>query len=206
MDEKLKEGLKDAIACNDVDYLNRNRNLYDIDCRFEDEDNNSLLLYAISDKESLTYRFFIENGADMTLINNEGEGIIHSAVYSGDVLRLNFLLDNYTLNLDVQANDGATALLVALSLNHYDMAKALIEHGANVNIGDINHLTPLHIAAQEGSIEIVSMLVNNNAIIKAKTLKGNYPLALAVNGDHDDIVKYLYGIIYGMPKNTEELL
>ena len=94
---KLKnrnEDLKNAIACNDFDFLKRNKHKYDINHRFSEEDNDTLLLYSISDKGSSTYKFFLENGADISFVNDEGESIIHSIVYSGLSERLVDIFEN----------------------------------------------------------------------------------------------------------------
>ncbi len=76
------------------------------------------------------------------------------------------------------------------------MAKILIEAGADINIGDNENNTPLHIASWFGSFETVKLLIDNGADLRVKTQKGNYPLALAVNGNHDKIVRYLFEKIY----------
>lgn len=56
--ENFNELLKDAIACNDIHFLEMNRHKYDINHRFPDEDNDTLLLYSIGDSQSDTYSFF----------------------------------------------------------------------------------------------------------------------------------------------------
>jgi ankyrin repeat protein len=94
--DNFDEQLKDAIVCNDVDFLEKHINQHNIDYRFGDEDNDTLLLYAISDKGSEAYKFFLDKGANQYL----------------------------------------------------------------------------------------------------KTKKGNYPLALAINDDHEDVAKYLFNLFY----------
>jgi len=193
----FKEKLKNAICNNDIEFLENNKNRYSINERFEDEDNETLLLYSISDKESITYKFFLENNADISFVNNENENIFHAIVYSGDIDRLIEILSFYNnININARANDGSTPLLLSLSLENFEMAKVFIHQGADVNIGDINDITPLHLAVQFGDLDLVKLLISNGSNYKKKTLKGNYPLALAVNADKDDIVKYLYSKIY----------
>jgi ankyrin repeat protein len=195
--DNFDEKLKDAIACNDVDFLENNRDQYDINHRFLDEDNDSLLLYAISYKDSDAYKFFLENGADTTLINNEGEGIIHAIVYSGVTDRFLEFIEKYTFDINAQTIDGATPLLLSIAIKKYEMAKVLIRSGADVSIGDNENIAPLHLASMLGNLETVKLLMDKGANLHVKTQKGNYPLALAVNSDCDDIVKYLFYEIYG---------
>jgi ankyrin repeat protein len=196
MKENFDELLKDAIACNDFYFLETNSDKYDINHRFADEENDTLLLYSISDAGSNTYSLFIKNGADITLVNDEGEGIVHAIVYSGIENRLVEFLKTYKDNINVRTHDGVTPLLLAISINNIEMAKILIDEGADVNIGDIEGVTPLHLAAQQEDVDLVAMLLNKGADIRQKTKRGNYPLALAVNGDYDEIAKYLFSKMY----------
>lgn len=197
--ENLDKELKKAIVCNDIDFLEKNRNQYDINHRFSDEDNDSLLLYAISDKGSETYKFFLNNGADTTLTNDEGEGIIHAIVFSGITERLLEFIKNHTFDINARTNDGATPLLLSISIEKYEMSKILIESGADITIGDNENISPLSLAAWVGNLEIVKLLMNKGASQYLKTDKGNYPLALAINGDHEEVAKYLFSKFYPVP-------
>lgn len=192
----FKEKLKNAICNNDIYFLEENRNYYSIDERFEDEDNDTLLLYAISDPDTDVFGFFLKNGANIYLKNDKQECILHAAIYSGDANRLKLLLDKYDLDVNCQASDGATPLLLAISLEQFEIAKLLIENQANVNQGDTNALTPLHLAVQSDNLDLVTFLIAKGADLHAKTKVGNLPLALAVNSGNEDIIKYLYNEIY----------
>ncbi len=188
----FKDRLKNAICNNDIDFLDRNREKFSINERFEDEDNDTLLLYSISDNRSSMYKYFLENNADITLTNDEKENVLHAIIYSGDEIRMVEFLDKYNFNLNSCTIDGASPLLLAISLEQLGMARLLIKKGADVNIGDDDGITPLHLAAQFGYLDLVVDLVENGADLRKKTKKGNYPLALAINGDYNEIAKYLF--------------
>ena len=191
-DEKLKH----AIANEDITFLEANKENYNINHRFQDENNDTLLLYALSDAGSNTYEYLLKNNADITLVNDEGENIIHSVVYSGQVIRLVYILNQYHLNINLKTNDGTPPLLLSVLLGKYEIFSYLIKHGADVNISDKEGNTPLHPACFIGYKAMVIELVESGANLFAKTIKGNLPLALAVNGGHDEIVKYLFQKIY----------
>lgn len=191
--------LKDAIACNDVDFLTSCINQYNIDYRLADEDNDTLLLYAIGDNGSEAYTFFLDNGANINLINDEGENIIHSIVYSGVLKRLIDILkrepDAIKL-INYQTNDGVTPLLLSVLLGKYDVFNALLELNADFDLVDNDYYAPIHSACSLGHYDMVVKLVEKGACLHKKTLNGNYPIALAINSDHDEIVKYLFNRIY----------
>jgi ankyrin repeat protein len=52
----------------------------------------------------------------------------------------------------------------------------LLEHGANVNAKDVDHWTPLHLAAENGHFELCRTLLENNADLNAQTSDGETPL------------------------------
>lgn len=156
------ELLKDAICNNNISFLEENKHRYDINERLMDEDNDTLLMYAISDAKTDVFEYFLRNGADYMLVNDEGENILHGIVFSGDVKRLRAVAKRLNADLNHQALDGATPLLLAVSLGRYKLAKVLIELGADVGMGDINEITPLHLACQDGNVEFVNLLINCN--------------------------------------------
>lgn len=193
----INELLKNAICTNNLDLLISLRENYSIDERFEDENNDTLLLYSISDGKSDIYKYFLENGANIKCVNDENENILHAICFSGDKSRLIDIIKKYPdININARSSDGATPLLLSLSLGYYEMAEIFIRNGADVNIGDIDEVSPLHIAVQFGNLDLVKLLIENGAILKKKTANGNYPLALAVNAENIDIVKYIYELMY----------
>ena len=194
--ENRKDRLKNAICNNDIDFFKKHKEQYSINERFEDEEGDTLLLYSISFPNSTIYDFFLNNGAEIELKNDEGEGILHAIVYSGIKDRLVEFLANYSVDLNTVTNEGVTPLLLSIALNHFDMAYVLLQHGADATIGDLDGVTPLHIAVQHTDVDLVKYLVEKGADLWAKTAKGNYPLALAVNAKQEEVVRFLYPLFY----------
>lgn len=191
--------LKDAIACNNVDFLVSYINQCNIDYRFSDEDKDTLLLYAISDKGSEAYTFFLDKGANINLINEEGENIFHSIVYSGVLERLIDVLNrepDAIRLINFRTKDGVTPLLLSVLLGKYDLFNALLELNADFDLADNDYYAPIHSACSLGYYDMVVKLVEKGACLHKKTLNGDYPIALAINSDHDEIVKYLFDRIY----------
>ncbi|NDV60161.1 ankyrin repeat domain-containing protein [Bacteroides sp. 519] len=195
----IDEQLKNAIINNDIRFLEINESKYDIDHRFIDEDNDTLLLYALSYPGNDIYTFFLTKGANVNLVNNEGEGAIHSIVYSGKSERLRDLIKKKPQILDsinLQTNNGTSPLLLSVLLELYDVFHVLLEMGSNINLSDNEGNTPIHPACFLGYEPMVRKLVERGANLHVKTHKGNYPLALAINGDHEEIAKYLFKRTY----------
>ena len=201
-----KESLKDAICNDNFEFLEKHKSNYLIDERFEDEDNDTLLLYSISDESSKTYKFFLKENANIHLTNDFGEGIIHSVVYSGDLKRLKDITKNYSININHKAKDGVTPLLLSISLKKKKLAEYLIMLGADVNLADENGIAPIHLVSQDNDKKFLKLLVENGSDVFFKTKKGNLPLALAVNNGNYDIVTFLYKKTFGSLKSVTDLI
>jgi len=86
----------------------------------------------------------------------------------------------------------ATPLEFAILSNYDEMAKLLIDHGANVNVRDSKYRhSILHSACHTGTLDIVKVLIEKGADIEAKTHDGLTPLMTAVMFKKVTIVQYL---------------
>ena len=75
-----------------------------------------------------------------------------------------------------------------------NVVRLLLKHGADVNARtdkDKGHSTPLHIAAENGRLEVVHVLLQHGANVGAKDGSGRTALQIASDTGHDEIVKLL---------------
>ena len=98
---------------------------------------------------------------------------------------------NRGANVNDQDKDGSTALMLALSRDHQDVAQELLQRGASVNIQDKLGRSALIQAAQQGKLAQVKWLVQNGAKLDAKTAKGRTALDAATEADHQSVVEFL---------------
>ena len=104
--------------------------------------------------------------------------------------------------------EGTTPLMQAVRFKHLDLARVLVEHGAEVTLKQPDETTALMIAAgvkyaitQEGdpenmgssadTFEIVRMLVEHGADVNAANIRGETPLYGAAFLGNDDVIQYL---------------
>ena len=69
---------------------------------------------------------------------------------------------------------------------HKEVAELLIAKGADVNMKDVEGVTPLHLAADRGHTEVVELLITKGAEVNAQSDGGNTPLDWAVDSAHSD--------------------
>jgi ankyrin repeat protein len=114
------------------------------------------------------------------------------AAFFGHAETVNALIDaGAEVNLASRETMKLTPLASALAVQRNDIARALIEHGANVNAKGDNDVAPLHTAAARGNIESATLLLDHGANINATTKDGKTPVAYAEERNHPDMVKFL---------------
>ena len=64
-------------------------------------------------------------------------------------------------------------------------------HGANPNIPNHNHSTPLHKASPNGFLEIAHLLLSYGAKVDEKDGMGITPIQVASSAGYDEIAKML---------------
>lgn len=124
---------------------------------------------------------------------------IHNAVKDGDLDSIKALADSDREVLNKQDESGKTPLHLAIEMDHTDIARYLIEQGANTNLTDHDNETPLHYSASAGNLEIGRLLLekgttslNDSNAVKHGGFVGNWtPLHLACLNSHPEMVQLL---------------
>ena len=87
--------------------------------------------------------------------------------------------------------NGTTPLLAALARGHTEVAKLLIEAGANVNEASPKGKRVIHLASESDNLELVRLLINKGAEFNATTKMGATPLHVACAKGRLDVAKLL---------------
>ncbi len=96
---------------------------------------------------------------------------IHTAVLTGNLEVVKQHIKAGTNINEIEPMGGSTPLLSAATFGKTDIAKALIDAGADFAISNNDGSTPLHSAAFFCRVEIVQMLIDANA---DKTLRNKF--------------------------------
>jgi ankyrin repeat protein len=89
-----------------------------------------------------------------------------------------------------QLGDKKTALFMAIENGHVEAAKRILQHGA-ANEGDSEGVTPLHLAAAAGYMELLKIFVEKKEDLNKEDNKGRTPLYFAAEKGQRAAAEYL---------------
>ena len=89
--------------------------------------------------------------------------------------------------------DGMTPLHLAAYSGHRSGTQRLLEAGAETDVRtDYKRMSPLHIAAERGNLDIVKILLTNNADPHARSRAGTTPFYRAPRGGFMEVLEVLW--------------
>jgi ankyrin repeat protein len=91
------------------------------------------------------------------------------------------------IKVEVNRTDNKirTALQISCKMSHIDIARLLLERGANVTVANTNGWTPLNSASNSEHVELVKLLLENGADITVASINGWTPLNSASDSRGD---------------------
>ena len=146
-----------------------------------------LTVAAMSGKIGVV-RYLVEQGADMSHVPSSTNGPLTAlcgAALTGEVEVVSYLAQQ---GADVNAYG---ALFVAACEGYVDVARSLVDHGADVDVEDGNGLTAVGVAAKYGHYAMVRYLVQQGADKNAANNVGVTPLQAARSKGHTQVAAYL---------------
>lgn len=153
---------------------------------------------SVQSKQEEITKIILEHNADAALQDNNGNTPLHLAAQNHDCGTTELLLSYNKTIVDVQNNSGSTPLHLAStrqvihqsasslpSRESLNIAQALLNHGANVNLQDEDGNTALHHAVNHFyHLEIAEMLLNYGANVNVQSNTGDTALHRAASYGH----------------------
>lgn len=172
----------------DVVALQRERSYFS---NLTQEQRNRRLLETAAEGQYRRLELLIHADADLDYKDNNGETALHKAAWRGyqDCVEL-ILLGGAHVN--AQDAKGRTALYIASKMNQYKICHLLIGHRAHVDTSTSTgfSVSALRVAAREGNVSIVKLLLDHEKIDAAST-NGETALMQAAGQGHEAVVKLL---------------
>ena len=159
--------------------------------------------------------------ANVNVSGNNGNTPLHFAAREGHLDVVRVLVSELKADVNASDSDGTTALHCAAREGHLDVVRVLIselkldvfdnngitplqfpayiywgalvsELKANVNVCNNDGITPLHLAASRGHLDVVRVLISEfKADVNASNSNGTTPLHEAASRGHLDVVRVL---------------
>jgi len=128
---------------------------------------------------------------------------LHYAAFCGFPSVVQFLVAAHPSEVHSQdSDDKSTPLHLALERGHAEVARLLVDYGADLTAQDDDGWTPLHFAVQEGSVDLVRFLIEHGANAESQDEDGSTMLHFAVQRGNLDITRLL--VEYGTDATSED--
>lgn len=156
-----------------------------------------MITAAIREYSPETARVLLENfPRDLAVVSHYSQLVLLlAAVEHGDEKTVTILLDR-GLSTSLQHTDGWNALHEAAACGS-KFTQVLLKRGADPNLTTSFGLTPVHIAAHEGQLEVLSFLLNSGPDLSIRAEDGSTALIAAAYGTKPEAVRLL--LHYGAP-------
>ncbi|XP_025203710.1 death-associated protein kinase 1-like isoform X2 [Melanaphis sacchari] len=123
--------------------------------------------------------------------NNNGDIPMHIACRYG-YLECVMKLVEHNVTMDMVNENLDTPLLVAIKEKHENVAIYLLHNApGNLEIFNNEGNAPIHVAVQEGLLNVVETIINMGHSYEFPNDRGLYPLHIATRHGHIEIVRYL---------------
>ena len=112
----------------------------------------------------------------------DGDLAMHRAVIGNDIDVVRTLLSDNKTNLKRQNKEGKTPMHLTVSHQYHQILEILMERDGNVTTADWEGLTPLHVAASDGDVISIRMLLNSTGgqqSLSTLSKTGDTPLHMA---------------------------
>lgn len=143
---------------------------------------------AIKQDDAGAITNLLRRGFDPNTPNPEGLPGLYLALREPSLKVAEALIAWPKTNVEIRTAQDESPLMMAAFKGHLELAKKLIERGADVNK---TGWAPLHYAATNGHLAVMELLLDNHAYIDAESPNGTTPLMMAAHYGTPAAVKLL---------------
>lgn len=143
---------------------------------------------AVTRDDDATVRGLLQRGFDPNTPDPKGQTGLFLAVREPSPKVASVLIDWPGTDVERRSPDDESPLMIAAITGQIDLARRLIDRGADVNKPG---WTPLHYAASRSQLEMMRLLLEESAYIDAASPNGTTPLMMAARYGSPEAVKLL---------------
>jgi len=143
---------------------------------------------AIRQDDAQAVTDLLKRGFDPNTVDPKGLGGLYLALRDGSLKAAGALIAWPKTNVEIRTAQDESPLMIASLKGQLEVARKLIERGADVNKPG---WAPLHYAATGGHLAVMELLLDQNAYIDASSPNGSTPLMMAARYGTPAAVKLL---------------
>eukprot|EP00200_Dunaliella_tertiolecta_P005564 CAMPEP_0202345276 /NCGR_PEP_ID=MMETSP1126-20121109/4595_1 /ASSEMBLY_ACC=CAM_ASM_000457 /TAXON_ID=3047 /ORGANISM="Dunaliella tertiolecta, Strain CCMP1320" /LENGTH=1226 /DNA_ID=CAMNT_0048936579 /DNA_START=2286 /DNA_END=5966 /DNA_ORIENTATION=+ len=156
-----------------------------------DYDNRSALMLACRNNQEEVVEMLLKAGADTSTVDSLGYTALFEAVRKGNDGCISLML-KYNAKLGVESRISGPFIFQAIISKDLECLRRLIRVGADLDCSDLDGRTPLFLAASEGLLEVVILLVKEgNVAVDTVDSWGHTPEGDARLAGHHEVAQYL---------------
>lgn len=146
------------------------------------------VIKAIKVDDASSVSALLARGIDPNTTDDKGRSILHLALLEQSLKSASVIAKHPRVNLNQKTPQDETPLMMAVFRGYKPLAVAMIKAGALVNK---TGWAPLHYAATNGHLELVTLLLEEHAYIDAEAPSKTTPLMMAARHGHMEVVTLL---------------
>ncbi|XP_071084668.1 uncharacterized protein [Haliotis cracherodii] len=162
----------------------------DVNCR--DEVGWTPVMRAAYKGHRDVVELLVSEGADVSLVDEDGDNTLHFACWRGDVETVKFVLSLHVADINSRGGRSRTPVMEAALGGHRDVVELLVSEGADVSLVDEDGDNTLHFACWRGDVETVKFVLSLHvADINSRGGRSRTPVMWAAWRGHRDVVELL---------------
>ncbi|XP_067653690.1 uncharacterized protein [Haliotis asinina] len=164
----------------------------DVDINYRGQYSKTPVMEAAYYRHRDVVEFLVGRGADVSLVDSDGDNFLHWACRGGDLETVKLILSMNVVDINSRGQYSMTPVMMAARYGHGDVLKFLVDRGADVSLVDKWGNNFLHWACYRGDLETVILSMN---VVDINS-RGDYsktPVMEAAREGHRDVVEFLVG-------------
>ncbi|XP_071094934.1 putative ankyrin repeat protein RBE_0220 [Haliotis cracherodii] len=165
------------------------QNIVSINSR--DDEGTTPIMTAASNGDNGVFEVLVEAGADLSLLNNNEDDILHLACEGENIEIIKYLLTQGNVDINRKL-DGCTPVMEAALTKSKELFDFFVKEGADLSLLSDDKNNVLHLACFGGNVEIVKYVIAQNIFdINSQDAYGRTPAMIATHRDHKAVFRIL---------------
>ncbi|XP_071098269.1 serine/threonine-protein phosphatase 6 regulatory ankyrin repeat subunit A-like [Haliotis cracherodii] len=138
------------------------------------------------------FDFLVSKGCDLSVVDANGDNILHVACYCGNVDMVMHLISQKVCGIESRGKYGRTPIMQAAFFGRIDVFELLLNEGADLSVADDDGDNILHVACLGGNVAMVKVIVSKDVLpLESRGKYGRTGVMHAANKGHRDVLDLL---------------